>query len=148
MKEGCSPPLIVLLWLSSVSAGGAPGLWERAVQAEGALWGGDASLQGGAGQNIGGDGGETPGHDWGGPAGEGGGEETPCDSRCTGLWQAEKKSMPPYQPRHILPSLYLFYGKKYIFLFVFVYFRSACGDLKWLCVCVYKQVKVILHVSS
>lgn len=74
-----------LLSFSSVSTGGAPGLREGAVQAEGALWGGDASLQGGAGQNVGGDGGETPGHDWGGPAGEGGGKETPCDSRCTGL---------------------------------------------------------------
>ena len=71
-----------LLSLSSVSAGRAPGLWERAVHAESTLWGRDASLQGGAGPSTGRNGGETPSHFWGGSAWERGGEETPIGGMC------------------------------------------------------------------
>lgn len=65
---------------SSVSARGAPGLREGALQAEGPLWRGDASLQGGAGASAGGAGGEASVHEGGGPAGERGGEEAPHHS--------------------------------------------------------------------
>lgn len=68
---------------SSVSARGASGLREGALQAEGALRGGDAPLQGGAGQSAGGAGEETPGDEGGGAAGEGGGEAAPRDGEST-----------------------------------------------------------------
>ena len=69
-----------LLLSSLVSARGAPGLREGALQTQGALRGGDAALQGGAGPGAGGDGGEAPVHEGGGPAGEGGGEGCPHGS--------------------------------------------------------------------
>lgn len=65
-----------LLLCSQVAARGAPGPREGADTAQGALRGGDAALPGGAGACPGGDGGEAPGHDRGGTAGEGRGEAT------------------------------------------------------------------------